>query len=170
MSKLWALASGAFSSVTGFLAGWKIYLAVGLVVAAIIGALYVEVRIARSDLKAALADKAIVESALAQANQVNADNLVELTEIKARHAAELKVLILERDAAAARVQIKTIIRERVIYAASQPNGDGPIAPALRAAVDGLRNAAGARPAGQDPGRETGDPRGAPQPGAGAGGS
>lgn len=140
------------------------------VIAAAIAGLLLYIHSLRSDVAAAEAKNAVIQSALDQANQVNADNLVTLTEIKARHAAELKVVTAERDAAAARVQIKTVIRERVIYAASQPNGDGPLAPALKLAIDSLRRAgADAGPAGQDPGRATVNPGLSPGPGAGAAG-
>jgi cytoskeletal protein RodZ len=127
------------------------------VIALIIAGLFGWQRLTAAQLAAAKAQNAVIQSALATQVQVNTDNLVTLAEIRDRSKAEIKAVTAERDAAASRVQVKTVIRERIIHVAAQPNGDAPIAPALAAALDGLRAAAGAGAAGQDPGGKAANP-------------
>lgn len=153
---------GLISTASGFFVGWKLYLAIGLVAALAIGTPIVLLKIRSAELAAAIAQKAVIQASLDQQVQVNADNLVELAEIKRRFTIGMAVVAAQRDAAIARSKTLQTIRERISNAPAAD--DAPLAPVLLDAIRGLHELTDG-PAGQDPGRASGSAGGAaPLPG------
>ena len=119
------------------LAAWRYRTIVAIAtLAAGIAVWEVRLRLARAELEATEARLELTNEDLEEAVRVNAVTAASLDYLRARSAETVAVLAAERDALAAR-STKVRIIEREIFNAPQSD-DGPLAPVLSRALDGLR--------------------------------
>lgn len=91
------------------------------------------------------ANAAVQAEQLDRLQKVNADNAAALDAFKAEAAKNAAAIAADRDAAIERAAKHRTLYEGIAHA--KPKDDGPTAPVLRAALDGLRQ----HPAGAAPG-------------------
>ncbi len=108
----------------------------------------------RAERDALAADKARLEASLATAVQAAQDNAAAYDRLKADAAKAVAALEAERAALERRTRRTATLRQEVDRAPQ--TDDGPVAPVLSRALDGLRRAAAGGGAG-DPHRAPGDP-------------
>lgn len=112
-----------------------LYAAAAAVLAAIIGAAYLSYQHTLAQMQALAAANAVQAQQLTQAQAVNQANVAQVAQIKASSAATVAALASETAALAARLHRSAALNQEITDAPA--TDDGPVAPVLRRALDGL---------------------------------